>query len=101
MMRRLSTLTLLAVFGSSSLAVADVSLLQSGTRIAAELGRTPTIAPASDPRAALLVPRSTPPRAEASEGQEAPAVARSGMRKRTKILIYVAAGAGFAAAAYS
>jgi hypothetical protein len=40
-------------------------------------------------------------RAEELEGQELPALARSGMRKRTKILIYVAAGVGFAAAAYS
>jgi len=63
--------------------------------------------PTPDSRAALadaaarLVPRSTSLRDEGLEGQETPALAHSGMRKRTKILIYVAAGVGFAAAAYS
>jgi hypothetical protein len=107
MMRRLLILTLLASFGSGSLAFAEEGLLQSGTRIAGELGRTSGTMPASDSRAmpsnpaARLVPRSSPLRGDALEGQEQPALAHSGLRKRTKILIFVAAGVGFAAAAYT
>ena len=107
MMRRLLILTLLTSFGSGSLAFAEASLLQSGTRIAGALGRTPTTMPTPDSRAVpanpagKLVVRNPSLRAERFEGQELPALAHSGIRKRTKILIYLAAGVGFAAAAYT
>jgi len=107
MLRRLLILTLLTSFGSGSLAFAEASLLQSGTRIAGALGRTPTTMPTPDSRAVpanpagKLVVRSPSLRAERLEGQELPALAHSRMRKRTKILIYLAAGVGFATAAYT
>ena len=107
MMRRLLILTLVTSFGSGSLAFAEDSLLQSGTRIAGELGPTPTTMPTSNSRAVhahpagKLVVWSPSLRAERLEGQELPALAHSRMRKRTKILIYLTAGVGFAAAAYT
>jgi hypothetical protein len=107
MMRRLVVLTLMGSLGSSSLAFAGESLLQSGLRIAGEVERVPIALPASDSRTVLtdragrLVFRLTPVRAEALDGQEAPALATSPMRKRTKILIFVAAGVGFAVSAYA
>ncbi len=85
MTRRLLVLTLVGSLGSSSLAFAGESLLQSGARIAAETARAPI------PRAAA--------RREAL--QEPTGLAKSGMQKRTKIMIYVAAGVGFALAAYA
>jgi hypothetical protein len=108
MMRRLVVLTLMGSLGSSSLAFAGESLLQSGLRLAGEVGRVSIALPASDSRTVLadragrLVSRLAPVRAEVvSGGQEAPALATSPMRKRTKILIFVAAGVGFAVTAYA
>ena len=107
MLRRLLILTLLTSFGSGSLAFAEASLLQSGTRIAGALGRTPTTMPTPDSRAVpanpagKLVVRNPSLRAERLEGQDLPALAHSGMRKRTKILIYLTAGVGFVTAAYT
>jgi hypothetical protein len=107
MMRRLVVLTLMGSLASSSLAFAGESLLQSGLRIAGEVGRVSIALPASDSRTVLtdragrLVSRLTPERAEALDGQGAPALATSPMRKRTKILIFVAAGVGFAVSAYA
>ncbi|HEV2983423.1 MAG TPA: hypothetical protein VGX46_03500 [Vicinamibacterales bacterium] len=107
MTRRVVVLTLIASLGGSSLAFAGESLLQSGLRIAREVGRVSVTLPAADARTALtdragrLASRLTPERAEALDGQGAPALATSPMRKRTKILIYVAAGVGFGAAAYA
>jgi hypothetical protein len=100
-------LTLIGSLGSSSLAFAEESLLQSGLRIAGEVGRTSVAVRASDSPRTLsdsggrLAPRLTPARAEASGGQEGPALSTSGLSKRTKILIWVAAGVGFGAAAYA
>jgi hypothetical protein len=106
MTRRLVVLTLIGSLGSSSLAFAGESLLQSGLRIAGEVGRVSAV-PASDSRTVLtdgagrLASRLTPVRAEALDGQGAPALATSPMRKRTKILIFVAAGVGFGVTAYA
>lgn len=106
-MRRLVALTLMGWLASSSLAFAGESLLQSGLRIAGEVGRVSIALPASDSRTVLtdragrLVSRLTPERAEALDGQGAPALATSPMRKRTKILIFVAAGVGFGVSAYA
>jgi hypothetical protein len=107
MMRRLVVLTLMGSLGSGSLAFAGESLLQSGLRIAGEVGRVSIVLPASGSRTVLtdragrLVSRLTPVRAEVLDGQEAPALATSPMRKRTKILIFVAAGVGFGVSAYA
>jgi hypothetical protein len=106
MTRRLLVFTLIGSLGSGSLAFAGESLLQSGIRIAEEVARTPGRLPASASRTALaqpggaLTPRGTPVRAEALLGQE-PGLAKSGMSRRTKILIYAAAGVGFALTAYT
>jgi hypothetical protein len=107
MTRRLVVLTLIGSLGSSSLAFAGEIQLQSGLRIAGEVGRVSVTLPASDARTVLtdragrLAFRLTPVRAEALDGQGAPALATSPMRKRTKILIYAAAGVGFGVAAYA
>ena len=90
MTRRLLVLTLIGSLYTGSLAFAGESLLQSGVRIGAEVGRVPQAPPVVTPR-----------RAASLQGQEQPALASSGMRRRTKILLYVAAGVAFAASAYS
>jgi len=91
MVRRLVVLTLIGSLGGSSFAFAAESLLQSGLRIAGEAGRE---------SAGKTEARLAPARAEALQGQGEPAVVNSPMRKRTKILIYLAAGVGFGLAAY-
>ena len=107
MARRCFVLTLFAVLGSGSVAFAAESLLQSGSRIVAELGRIPTSTSISDAggvradRRRGAASRAAAAPADALERLEQPALASSGMRKRTKILIYVAAGVGFAASAYA
>jgi hypothetical protein len=95
MTRRLVVLTLIASLGSSSMVFAGETLLQSGVRIAGEVGRGSV---------ALLASPLAPVRAEAVDGQGiqgAPAVATSPMRKRTKVLIFLAAGVGFGVSAYA
>ena len=91
MVRRLVVLTLIGSLGGSSFAFAAESLLQSGLRIAGEAGRE---------SAGKTEARLAPARAEALQGQGEPAVVNSPMRKRTKILIFLAAGVGFGLAAY-
>ena len=91
MVRRLVVLTLIGSLGGSSFAFAAESLLQSGLRIAGEAGRE---------SAGKTEARLAPARAEAVQGQGEPAVVNSPMRKRTKILIYLATGVGFGLAAY-
>jgi len=106
MSSRALALTLIASVLSGSIAFAEEGRPESGSRIVQEAGRAPgLLAAASTPtivasRAATLVNRIDPARSEARLGQE-PALARHGMRKRTKIMIYVAAGVGFAATAYT
>jgi hypothetical protein len=91
MVRRLVVLTLIGSLGGSSFAFAGESLLQSGLRIAGDVGRV---------SAGKTEARLAPARAEAVQGQGEPAVVNSPMRKRTKILIYLATGVGFGLAAY-
>jgi len=106
MVRRLVVLTLIGSLGGSSFAFAGESLLQSGLRIAGEVGRVSAALPASGSPTALADPagkpvsRLAPARGEALQGQGEPAVVNSPMRKRTKILIYLATGVGFGLAAY-
>jgi hypothetical protein len=106
MVRRLVVLTLMGSLGCSSLAFAGESLLQSGLRIAKEVGRVSVALPAPDlrtvpaDRIGRRASRLGPARAEALEGQGEPALAGNPMRKRTKLLIFLAAGVGFGVAAY-
>lgn len=86
MIRRLLVLTLMGSLGSGSLAFAGEGLLQSGVRIVRDAARVSTS------RAAV--------RGEALQGQEQPVLATSGMSRKTKLLIYLASGVGFAVGAY-
>ena len=110
MTRRLVVLTLIGSLGSSLMVFAGESLLQSGLRIAGEVGRGSVALPAPDSRTALAAQtarresRLAPVRAEAVDDQGvqgAPALATSPMRKRTKVLIFLAAGVGFGVSAYA
>jgi hypothetical protein len=107
MSSRLLVLSLIASVWSGSIAFAEEGRLESGSRIVQEIGRAQGPLAAASTRmivasqVATLVNRIDPARSEAREGQEQPALSKSGMRKRTKIMIYVAAGVGFAATAYT
>ena len=107
MSSRLLVLSLIASVGSGSIAFAEGGRLESGSRIVQEIGRVQGPLAAASTRmivasqVATLVNRIDPARSEAREGQEQPALSKSGMSKRTKIMIYVAAGVGFAATAYT
>jgi hypothetical protein len=93
MSSRFVILALVASLGSSSMAFAEESLLQSSSRIARE------VASAQGPaRASTTRPM---PSSEAFRAQEGPTLVNSGMPKRTKMLIYLAIGVGFAATAYA
>ncbi len=106
MSSRLLVLSLIASVGSGSIAFAEEGRLESGSRIVQEVGRAQGLLAAASTRTiaaskvATLVNRIDPARSEIRQGQE-PALSRHGMRKRTKIMIYVAAGVGFAATAYA
>ena len=107
MSSRLLVLTLIASVGSGSLAFAEEGLLESGSRIVQEVGRARSLSAAPNTRTivasqvATPVNRLGPARSEAREGQDQPVLSRTGMRKRTKIMLYLAAGVGFAATAYT
>lgn len=90
-MRQALAFALVIWLGNTSAAVAGESLLASGSRLAREAVRSPAPAPAN----------AAPRYAFALAQQGAPALATSGMRKRTKALIWLAAGVGFAATAYT
>lgn len=109
-MNRLVVLTLIASVGSGSLAFAGESLAQSGSRLIreaeAQAVATGTAAATSSPaspivasQAAAWVNRIGGVSPAALQGQ--PVLANSGLRKRTKVMIYLAAGVGFAATAYA
>ncbi len=106
MLGRLVVLTLTASLCSASLAAAGETLLQSGTRIVGDIARLPATAPDSRIARATemdrLRPRTAAKGIEAPRSQEQPgSAAQSGMRTRTKVLIFVAAGVGFTAGAYA
>ena len=86
-MKRMMALALVCLLGSASGAFAEGALLSSATRHAAEMGRTE----ARRPVAAAAVQTQ----------QTGPTLESSGMRKRTKILIALAAGVGFVATIYT
>ena len=107
-MHRLVALTLVVSLGSSSAASAGESLMQSASRIikaaareqsasskpAAVEGQTVSNAPAA------WVGRTNVPTAAVLQGGQ-PVVSKSGLRRRTKVLIYLAAGVGLAATAWA
>lgn len=87
-MSRLWVFALVLSLGNTSIAFAGESLLASGTRRAREA-------------AARTVTGRPQGAAAASVGQASPAVSEGGIRKRTKLMIFVAAAVGFAATAYA
>jgi len=91
-MRRLLIFTLVLWLGNTSSAVAGETLLASATRLARQAARAPS------PSALVATPRST--LALAQQGSP-PVLAASGLSKRMKVVIWLAAGVGFAAAAYT
>ena len=107
MSSRLLTLSLIASVGSGSIAFAEEGRLESGSRIVQEVGRARSLLAAANVRTivtsqvATPVNRIDPARSEVRAGQEQPVLSKTGMRKRTKIMIYLATGVGFAATAYT
>ena len=107
-MNRLLVLTLIASFGSSSVALAGEGLTQSASRAIQETARTPVTAssavanhaPVIATQASTLLKRTEASK-EALFAQEQPVVSKSGMSKSKKMLIYVAIGAGFTASAFA
>jgi len=86
-MKRIIALALVGLLGSASGAFAEAGLLRSANRHAVEMGRTEATKPVA---------------AAAVQGQQTgPTLESSGMRKRTKILIAIAAGVGFVATVYA
>jgi hypothetical protein len=107
-MNRLLVLTLIASFGSSSVALAGEGLAQSASRAIEETVRTPVTATSAVTNHAPLIAtqastllKRTEPSKEALFAQEQPVVSKSGMSKSKKMLIYVAIGAGFTASAFA
>lgn len=106
-MSRLLVLTLIASLGSGSAAFAGESLVQSAARIVQEAAQAPGPATNSSTssiatsQAATWVTRLGAGSTEALLGQGQPVLSNSGMKKSTKIMIYLAAGVGFAATAYA
>lgn len=90
---RVLVFALILGFGHTSAAVAGETLLASASRVAREAVRAET----SSSTTSVAVPRRT----LASAQQGAAALASSGMSKRKKVLIWLAAGVGFAATAYT
>jgi hypothetical protein len=90
-MRRLVVLVLIASLGNTSLAFAGESLRGVVERAARELAVS-----------ASVKTRVVPPvQKNWSLAQEQTALSSSGMRKRTKLMIFIGAAVGFAAAAYA
>ena len=107
MSSRLLVLSLIACVGSGSIAFAEEGRLESGSRIVREVGRVQGPLAAASTRTIVAsqvvrpVNRFDPARSEAREGQEQPVLSKTGMQKRTKIMLYLAAGVGFGATAYT
>jgi len=97
-----------ASFGSSSAAFAGETIMQSASRIVQQASE-PADRPATvENRASSVgasrpdgwVNRLTPPSA-ALLAQGQPGLSKSGMKKRTKAMIFLGLGVGFAASAYA
>ena len=99
-MRRFVVLTLMISLCNASMAVAGESLLAVASRVTREVERK------ADRKDEPRTPKSPVPTSAQKSwttalAQEQPAMSNSGLRKRTKILIYVGAALGFAATAYA
>jgi len=107
---RLTALAVIVSLSGSSAALAGDTLLESGTRIverAVHVQVSPSVAVApSTNRDGVSVPtvawvsRINRPLDSASLTQEGSALSESGMKRRTKVMIFLAAGVGFAASAW-
>jgi hypothetical protein len=108
-MNRLLVFTLIASFGTSSVALAGESLTQSASRVAEETVRVQASATAAagshatpmiPSQASMLMNRVNSSKKDVL-AQEQPVVSKSGLGKGKKTLIYVAIGVGFVASAYA
>jgi hypothetical protein len=113
MTRGLLALTLAVTLGAGSTVLADESLLQSTARAVQGVEREQgLVSSANAPRIVTGRPLVTtvtsqpmvnwlnPARSEAQQNQGTSAVSPSGMRKRTKALLFLAIGAGFLTSAH-
>ena len=96
-MRRICAFALVIWLGQTSAAVAGETLLASAARFAREAARAQTPSRSTFDAASGAAPRTT--FALAQQGQSG--LASSGMSKRKKAFIWLAAGVGFAATAYT
>jgi hypothetical protein len=94
-MRRVLVFALVVWLGHTSAAAAGETLLASASRIALEAARAQ--APPPPQPASVATPRGTFVHAH----QEQPSLALSRMSKRKKLMIWLAAGVGFAVTAYA
>jgi hypothetical protein len=92
-MRRSLACALVLWLGNTSTALAGETLLASATRLAREAARVQ----APSQTTSVAAPHGT--FALAQQGQQ-PTLATSGASKRTKVIVWLAAGVGFAATAY-
>src|ERR1700687_2800889 len=92
-MRRVLVVALVLLLGHQPAAVAGETLLASAARLAREAAR----AQAPSQTTAVSAPRGTLALAQ----QGLPSLASSSMSRRRKMLIWLAAGVGFAATAYT
>src|SRR5262249_41143014 len=107
-MSRLLVLTLIASFGSSSVALAGEGIAKSASRAIEETARKSVTAtsavvnhtPLIATQASTLL-KQTETSKEARFAQEQAVVSKSGMGKGKKMLIYAAIGVGFAASAFA
>ncbi len=109
-MSRLLVFTLVVTVGTSSAAFAGESLMQSASRIvqsaaAEQLGAGPVagtstraVSVATSNQAAWASRLAT---ATSQAMQDQPILSNSGMKKSTKVMIYLAAGVGLAATAWT
>src|SRR5215216_1690915 len=109
-MSRVLALTLMVSVSGSSMAFAGEGLAQSGSRIIqreaqaqglADTATSRVATPIAASQAAVFVTRIGAGPSKALLAQGPTALANSGMRKRTKAIIYISAGIGFAAIAYA
>ncbi|MBI3494219.1 MAG: hypothetical protein HY047_20930 [Acidobacteria bacterium] len=99
-MRRVLAFALVLWLGNTSAALAGETLLASATRLAREAARSQAPSRTSSD-AAMASARESASRSTLAFGQRQPALVASGMSRRTKVLIWLAAGVGFAATAYT
>ena len=101
-MRRLLVFVLALSLGQSSVALAGESLLESARRVTREMTQAQTVSTQA-PRIEKSGPATKrgPAFAALQGGQGQQTLENSGMRKRTKFMIALAAVVGFAAAAYT